>query len=355
MKRRGLRPAAAVIIIMAVGTLALLGGGLWLKGQREAFEAFESGSPDAAAQKAAANLLSGEFDGVYEETVSLNDMRVSKDVYENALRGILADVDPAGVSVTKTGEGGGVSQYQLFSGSELIGTFSLRKDADGSWKTGFPLYGHLSFVLEVPAGLQFEVNGAPVDESACLERNTPSSNFFQVYGREFMPMVDVYEIGGLLGEPEITANGEVYGFVKDPMSERLLVGRRVEDPEFEAYMIDCGERLAMYPAQDCGLGHVAEIALTSSDWYQKYATLQNYWFTGHNIMNFSEEKVLGAVRQSDDTVVAHVVFDYFADDGEVSRTWHCGYQLTFVEMDGQWLVAGTEICSELNPNQEAPE
>ena len=58
-----------------------------------------------------------------------------------------------------------------------------------------------------------------------------------------------------------------------------------------------------------------------------------------------------AVQQSDDTIVSHIYFDYFADNGEVNRTWHCGYQLTFRKIGGAWKVCGTELCSLLNPAQ----
>ena len=50
-----------------------------------------------------------------------------------------------------------------------------------------------------------------------------------------------------------------------------------------------------------------------------------------------------------------MVFDYFADNGEVHRTWHIGYQMTMVNTPQGWKVGGMEINNELNPNQIQPE
>ena len=123
----------------------------------------------------------------------------------------------------------------------------------------------------------------------------------------------------------------------------------------KAEMIRDGELIASYPAQDASLGEVAAIALTSSSWYQRYTTLQNYWFTAHKVHEFSNEQVLRAAYQNDDTILAHVVFDYFADNGEVHRTWNIGYQMTFLNTAEGWKVAGMEINNELNPNSVIPQ
>ena len=49
------------------------------------------------------------------------------------------------------------------------------------------------------------------------------------------------------------------------------------------------------------------------------------------------------------------MFDYYAENEEVSRTWYIGYQMTFLEVDGEWKVLDIEINNELNPRQIQPE
>ena len=53
-------------------------------------------------------------------------------------------------------------------------------------------------------------------------------------------------------------------------------------------------------------------------------------------------------------MVGYVTFDYYAAGGSYSRTWNCGYQMTFMNVNGTWKIAGMAIDNELNPNKVTP-
>ena len=40
--------------------------------------------------------------------------------------------------------------------------------------------------------------------------------------------------------------------------------------------------------------------------------------------------------------------DYYATNGEVERTWYCGYQVSLINLDGSWKIAQMTVDQELN-------
>lgn len=202
------------------------------------------------------------------------------------------------------------------------------------------------YTIEVPSGSTAALNGETL--SGPVETGVSASNFFQFTDTSWVPLVDVYEVKNISEEPELTINGESYVLLKDAVSGHMLAGRPSsgsDDPDW----IEKAQLLSQYPSKEATVGQVGAVSLTSSSWYPFYTTLANTWFTDHSISNFSNQKVLNAVIQSDDTAVADIIFDYYADSGEYQRTWYIGYQLTFVKSNGTWLIGGVEVNNELNP------
>jgi hypothetical protein len=167
--------------------------------------------------------------------------------------------------------------------------------------------------------------------------------------------VDVYELKNLLGEPTIEVNGESgYGTLKDVLTCHILVGKTATDASLAQTMIDDAEICAKWPAQEASLGQVGAISIINSDWYSRVSGVQNQWFTAHGTSSFSNQNAFNIIQQSDDSMVGFVTFDYYASNGEVSRTWNGGYQMTFLNVGGVWKIAGMAIDNEMNPNKVTP-
>jgi len=216
-------------------------------------------------------------------------------------------------------------------------------------ETGLSLDGDLTYVIEVPTDMKLTLNGSSVESKYVTESDVEASNFWDNEGRDFVPTVDVYTIEGLSEEPEAESG---YALLEDQITGNYLYGEEVTDSTTLNKIISDAETMASYPAQDASLSEVSAIADTSSTWYKRYSTIPNYWFTSHSVHEFSNQEVLKAIQQSDDTMVAHVIFDYYASNSDVERTWHCGYQLTYHLVDDTWKVVGIETNSLLNPAQE---
>ena len=142
-----------------------------------------------------------------------------------------------------------------------------------------------------------------------------------------------------------------YGTLKDVITSHILVGKTNEDSALKNTFISNSKTCAQFPAQEAGLGAVSGVVITDSEFYERVRTLQNNWFTAHGTSNFSNENAFQIIQQSEDTAVGYVTFDYYASNGEVSRTWNAGYQVSMMNVNGTWKIAGMGIDSRLNPNK----
>ncbi|NCB33933.1 MAG: hypothetical protein EOM64_08665 [Erysipelotrichia bacterium] len=352
---RGIRPAAAGIII-AIAALASFGGGqLLVMNAEKKYEAADQGMPETAVSEFISKAVSGDYTGFFANTQETDPSFNSQSAYEAKLAKVFDNVSASQIASVLKNDGDSEKDYMLYSGDILLGTLKLVSEGN-TWKCAFPCTGTESYTIEVPAGMKISANGIEIGDEHRIESNVPASNFSQMYDDSYTPMVDLYQLDNLLGQPDIQANGEDgYSCVLDVLSKHLLLGRTVTDETALNTMIEDAKLIAQYPAQEAALSEVAAIADTNTSWYQRYTTLQNAWFTSHSTSSFTNQQTMNTLAQSEDSMVGYVTFDYFADNGEVSRTWHIGYQMTMVKENGAWKVAGMAIDNELNPASEATE
>ena len=349
MARRGLKPWIAVALPLIAAGAVIAVGAVSRNKQEAEFESYEATMPQVQLAKVMEQISAGDYDAMFEASQKLSPSLDSRETYVEAVKEILGNRDLSSITTETVSESDTERVYRLIDGDTLLGTLTLLNE-NGEWVPAFPLQGNKSYKVEVPSGLSLNVYGTPIGEEYLVSRGEEAANFFQVTDPSVIPYVDIYEFSGLLGEPALNSD-EGYAMIQDVLSGDWLLGKEVKDEALLKELVQAAEYIAMYPAQDTPLSNVTAVSDTSSRWYQKYVTLQNYWFTAHNTMEITNESIK-AVQQSDDTIVAHIAFDYYADNGEVHRTWHCGYQLTFRSLNGKYVVCGTEISSLLNPGQK---
>ncbi|MBQ9329033.1 MAG: hypothetical protein IJ225_10955 [Solobacterium sp.] len=348
-RRRGIRPLVVLIAMALAGGASYAVGMSKVKRAEQEFISYEQEMPQVQIEEVMASLRNHELDGIFETTQKLSPSLDSRDAYMEKLEELLETEDPTSLQAVPESLEETVRTYRLLQRNTPIGTMILLNE-DGEWKPAIPIEGEESYTVEVPQGIELEVYGSPVSSQYRIASGQQASNFFQVSDSSIIPIVDIYQFDGLLGAPALN-EAEGYSMIQDVLSGNWLLGKEVIDEALKQELIHDAELIAMYPAEDTSLASVTAISDTTSSWYRKYVTLQNYWFTAHNTMELSNESIQ-AVMQSEDTIVAHITFDYYADNGEVNRTWHVGYQLTFRKSGDTWLVCGTELNSLLNPEQK---
>ncbi|MCR5448619.1 MAG: hypothetical protein K6F23_04420 [Solobacterium sp.] len=353
MAKRKVRPSMVFLFAALTAAASFGGGHLYVRSQAEKYAEEDAAMPETAMNAYVERLSANQFDGIYAATQRISAGYDTENVYNEKLASLFTQSEP--LHAVKMGETDNAVSYRIYSDTAAIADASLMKNGN-EWELAVPLKGQESYTLEVPAGSLVSVNDIPFTKDMLVEADVPAAVCSQMPAQTVVPHMDIYRIDGLLGEPEITISGIAKtANVKNVLSGNLIVGEEVTDQKILDMIIKCGETIAKFPAQEATLGDVAAIAFTQSYWYQRYQTVQNYWFTSHAISNFSNEKVLKCIKLDDDTMLAHVVFDYFADNGEVHRTWHIGYQMTLMKSGDTWKVANMGIDNELNPNTVDPE
>lgn len=352
-KRIRLKPAFFAVLL-AAGTACAAGISLLITGSAaKRFDAMEQQMPETALDAVLKKAQSGDLEQLYENTVKKYPSLDSKETYIRAMQTVFSDAG-SGISTALMKQEGDTASYALSSDGKAFGIIELTKTAEG-WEAAMPMQGNEVFSFQIPQGITAYIGNVQLDDSYKKETNIVPDNYFANPTASYVPAADVYEVTGLIDVPELTdQNGNRLGTLKDAITGNVLVGREVTDKETLQYIIDAAETLAAFPAQDVSLAAVSAVADTGAGWYRKYVTLPNYWFTSHSVSRFSDEEV-HAIQQSDDTICSQVIFDYYAENSEVNRTWHIGYQLTFRKIEGKWKICDTAINNELNPRTEAPE
>lgn len=346
---RGVKPwiAIAVPVITAAAVFGI--GQMGVKKSEASFAEQEATMPQVQLAKVLETVNEGNYEAMFEASQKLSPTLDSKENYVAKVTEILSGRDLTQVKAETVSESDSQRVYNLIDGDVNLGTLTLLNE-NGTWVPAFPVTGTESYTVEVPSGLSLNVYGTPIGTEYLVKKGAEAANFFQVTDSTVIPFVDIYQFDNLLGAPALNAD-EGYGMIQDVLSGNWLMGKKVTDQALLDELVEDAKLIAMYPAMDASLSEVSAVSDTSSRWYQKYVTLPNYWFTSHNVKEITNEHI-EAVQQSDDTIVSHIYFDYFMDNGEVHRTWHVGYQLTFRNMNGKYVVCGTEINSLLNPGQK---
>ncbi|MBQ9327489.1 MAG: hypothetical protein IJ225_03015 [Solobacterium sp.] len=341
--------------------VALLAGGFAFGGKRyvdsakEEFAAAEEALPESAISAYFAHIREHDYDGIYEDSMIVNPHINSKEDYIARLEEIYEGVDTSKIEYAGLDNTDGSRDYKLYYDQQFLATLKLMKAADGSWMASTIFSGDLSYIIEVPTDVTITANGVAIGPEYMIQEEVTASNFTGLNDTSSAPKVNVYQLDNLLGAPVIEVTGQSgYGTLTDVLTGRIFVGKTVNDAELSQTMIDDAEIIAKWPAQEASLGQVAAVSVTTSDWYSRVSGVQNQWFTAHGTSSFSNQKAFNIIQQSEDSMVGYVTFDYYASNGEVSRTWNGGYQMSFLNVNGTWKIAGMAIDNELNPNKVTP-
>lgn len=340
--------AIAIIAALTAGTAVF--GSIRVRQAKEEFAAEERKLPESAITNYLQQLKDQDYHAVYEDAQQVDPNFNSEADYTAKLQEVYDGVDLDALQYTGLDNSDGSKDYKLYSNGKFLATLRLRKNADDTWLAGTIFVGDQNYTIEVPTGLSILANGVAVSKDYCKQTGVAASNFSGLGDQSLAPLVDVYELDNLLGEPTIEVDGDSsYGVLKDVLTNNLLIGKTSNDADLAQTMIDDIVTCARFTAQEATVAQVGAISVRNSDWWDRISTMPNTWFTSHSTSNFSNEQAFNIIQQSDDTMVGYVTFDYYASNGTVDRTWNAGYQVTFLKEGGTWKIACMAVDAELNP------
>ncbi len=349
-------PFAAILAALVAGGAVFASGRVYVDRMAAGYAAAEAAMPETAMEDAVRLIAEKNYDSIYEATAALYPGYDTKETYTAVLEKVFSGTEGNTLRYVLTGGDEARRYYRIYAGDEPAADVELYNDGSG-WKPAVALSGEKNYTLEVPHGAKVSIGGIELGPEQLVKENV----YWPVLDEkkaaaDSSATCDIYYVEGLLGEPAVTIAGSgATEVLKDAMTGDLVAGEAVTDKAIRQKIIDYAELIAKYPAQEASAGAVGSIAVTNSYWYQRYVTLQNYWFTSHANSSFTNQEVLNCIKLADDLIESQVIFDYYADNGEVNRTWYIGYQMTLRNTGGDWKVAGISINNELNPRTVDPE
>lgn len=298
--------------------------------------------PQSAISTYLEEVKNKNYQQIYDNSLIVDTHFNSQEDYINQLEKIYADKD---INAITYQENGNENEFDLIYNDQYLATLKIIEQ-DGQFIASTIFEGDNNYLIEVPTGQSISINDLSVSSDYMVSSNVQASNFNGIASDEDAPKVDIYEINNLISEPKISVDG--YDKVmKDVLSNTYYVGKSA-DSSLEDIATNAARIVAQYPAKDGSLGAIANISITSSDFYNRVRTLENTWFTAHGISDFNAQ-VLNIMQQNDQTFIADVIWDYYINNGSLERTYHGGYQISFLNVNGTYKIAGFAIDNELNP------
>lgn len=351
-KKNGIPVLLALIcfLILLIGGLVM--SHLYLNNARASFREQEASLPESAISNYLESVRKKEYDQIYENSQLVAPHFNSKEDYIAKLNEIYSNVDMKKIEFAPVESHDGTIRYALASDGKYLATLDLLESENG-YIASTIFSGDNDYTIEVPTGYMIRVNGVLVTSANLADRDVVASNYYGLSDRSQAPHIDRFVIKNLIGKPTIEVDGyDGFASVSDVLSNTIYVGRVPTDNELETTLIEYAKTCARFPAKEGSIADIRDISITNSDWYSRISTLQNEWFTAHNASSFSNERAFDIVMLSDTAAIGNVSFDYFADNGTVSRTWNSGYQISLLKQNGVWKIAGFGIDSSLNPQSK---
>lgn len=354
-KKNVIEASKAWTIIGIVAVLFVGIGYIFISNVKKDFKEQAELLPSSALTHYLDDLKSENYDEIYNDSLIVEPHYNSKESYVEKIKSIYDGIDLDQLEFVSVDNTDGSVSYKLYNNKHLLSTLTLMQ-VDGKWiaSTIFDRT-NTTYYVEAPAGLDLAINAIPLKKDALVGEDVVASNFKSMNDDQHAPLVDRYELLNMLDEPKVTvvgSDGAKYGTLKDVTSNTVYVGEIENDAELANTIVKYAQTCSSFTSHDTGLGSVLAISVGSSDWVKRIRTLPTEWFTPHNVSEFTNQEAFNMIKQSEDSVVAYTTFDFYAANSDVSRTWHSGYQMSLVKVNGQWKIGAMGVCSALNPEND---
>lgn len=342
MAKKVKKSFASIMLMTTTLILCLILSFVTLMFVKQKIASEEADLPQSAISTYLAEVKKENYDQIYADSLIVDPHFNSQADYIAQLEDIYADIDINKVMYQGNANEG---EYDLIYDDQLLATLKIIEQ-DGRYIASTIFKGDNDYRIEVPTGHSLKINDLEVSSANIIAQSVQAANFSGFASNEDAPKVDIYEIKNLISEPKISVDG--YDItMKDVLSNTYFVGKTA-DPSLEDIAINAARTVAQYPAKDGSLGAIANISITSSDFYNRVKTLENTWFTAHGSYDFTAQ-VSDIMQQNDDSFIANVIWDYYINTGSLERTYHGGYQISFLKVNGSYKIAGFAIDNDLNP------
>ena len=332
-------PVGFALVLFALGGAAL--AMLW-----GALERYEAATPEAAILRSVQAVQAGE---VKEEDVPaavLPGRFATAAQYLKEARALLEGLptDRDSLRFVRKGEAGGAEEYVVVDEEGGRAEFLLFPE-EKSWRA-WPRVQALSTVtIRAPKGVALTVDGRPLEESERSE--TAAVPGFEALG-EAAPQQCVWQVEGLLEQPEVTAQSEAgscrVGW-ETPLSAVVTVEPNGQDAASLEEFLDRTARVyARYVSADASFAELKEALVQDTEFYNSLRTFDSSWYVSHDSTAFEEFSVSELESLGPDAAAGTVRFTYMVyKEGLRPRSYPSVYRMYAVREGEGWKLLDLQV------------
>lgn len=237
------------------------------------------------------------------------------------------------------GESGKSLRFQLVNGNKRLSygmvSLALRQEP-------IPLSG---LTIRAPSHASVTVNGTTLTDEYQTGDATVSQQFPILRDSSRMPTETVYQIDGLILEPQLALEGKTeadYHLArsKDTAEFTMLPTTSVRQ-QYEALALETAQVYAKFISHDAQFTDLEKYLYKDTDFYSAIRSFSNKWYSSHTGVRFEDLTVNNTVEYSPDHFSSEVSFDYVVYRGNAakpSQEWHypTKYRLYFLRTNDNW-------------------
>ena len=332
-------PVGFALVLFALGGAAL--AVLW-----GALERYEAATPEAAILRSVQAVQAGE---VKEEDVPaavLPGRFATAAQYLKEARALLEGLptDRDSLRFVRRGEAGGAEEYVVVDEEGGRAEFLLFPEEKG-WRA-WPRVQALSTVtIRAPKGVALTVDGRPLEESERSE--TAAVPGFEALG-EAAPQQCVWQVEGLLEQPEVTAQSEAGSCRVEwetPLSAVVTVEPNGQDAASLEEFLDRTARVyARYVSADASFAELKGALVPGTEFYNSLRTFDSSWYVSHDSTAFEEFSVSELESLGPDAAAGTVRFTYMVyKTGLRPRSYPSVYRMYAVREGEGWKLLDLQV------------
>lgn len=332
------------LVLTAIGSFIL--GLLWI-----GLSFYESVTPNGALNHYVQLIKRGEYDEIYDESKKVYLQFNTEDEYIAYLKDFYSDVDLSKAAFTKTYYADGEYQYydMTIDGAKIT-TLELKKDEKKNKWNVRTLTDARSFRIETQLDdIEMSINDIPIEKDRIKQTDVPTQAYANLNDQELAPVVDQYYIDNMIQVPTIQVTNPEYVVVKDALLDYFYAGTKPTTEEmvdYSALIQKVAKTYCMYITEDEIFANLRKLLYTKTSFYEAIRSFNNSYFSDHDRIEFSNMNVFDVIEMSEDSLIGSVSFDYIVYVDTRSQTYSSTYQLTFLKINGNWLLTNLVLAEE---------
>lgn len=332
-------PVGFALVLCAVGGAAL--AVLW-----GALERYEAATPEAAILR---SVQAVQGDALKEEDVPpemLPGRFATAGQYLEEARALLEGMpaDRDSLRFVHKGKTDSAETYVVVDDAGGRAEFLLFPEENG-WQAWPRVQALSTLTIRAPQGVTLTVDGRPLEQSELSE--TAVAAGFEALG-EAAPQECVWQVEGLLEQPEVTAQSEAGSCQVEwetPLSAVVTVQPNEADAASLQDFLDRTARVyARYVSADASFAELKGALVPDTEFYNSLRTFDSSWYVSHDSTAFEEFSVSELESFGPDAAAGTVRFTYMVyKEGLRPRSYPSVYRMYAVREGSGWKLLDLQV------------